>query len=354
MLGAGSDAELGFRPTPRGRTSAPISDPASWASAPQQAETAVECPDGTIGALRRALLTGIPGPRRPYDTGDGTAQKQHVAAAFTAFQDGHYERAVAHATEAMYGLSPGSEPHVRALAHQIAAIMLTKASHADIAWVAAERGILAAEAADDARLRLSLLRTAAFAMAVAGHHGDALTSIAAAIDSFRSGMARSSASASVYGTILLTGAVLAAGHGEPRLAATYLDESQHAADAVGTDRNDLWTAFGPTNVAIHCANVAAALGDMDTVLSVGGGLDVGHLPVERQVRLHLDVARASLAVGKPEDALATLVRAETTAPSQVRNHRITKDVVNRLVATAPRRPGAALTRLGHLLGVPVS
>lgn len=189
-------------------------------------------------------------------------------------------------------------------------------------------------------------------MAASGQPVNALELIASAAKSFQPEMARSSTSAAVYGTLLLTGAVISAGQGSVSDAETNLDEADAAAVAAGDDGNELWTAFGPTNVAIHRANVAAATSDMDTVLSAGGRLPVEHMPTERRVRLHLDIARASLAVGDREDALATLVRAEASAPSQVRHHSITKDVVNSLVETATRRPGVELTRLAHAVGIP--
>ncbi|MCF4123004.1 hypothetical protein L1785_18675 [Antribacter sp. KLBMP9083] len=351
VLGAQTDAGLGFYPTPRGRSTASLSNPQSWA-VPRDTDAEDPAASTDMGramaSLRRVLVSYRP-DRVAGSSPD--AVKRGVAASFSAYQAGRYEDSALRVVDAMRGLRNNTDLRVRALAHQIAAIVLTKAGHADIAWIAADRGVFAAEAAEDARLHLSLIRTAAFAMAAGGHHADALTSIDAAAHGFQRHMAQTPASASVYGTLLLSGAVLAAGHGNPRLASTYLDEAQRAADVNAIDRNDLWTAFGPTNVAIHRANVAAALGDMDAVLSVGGALSVEHLPVERQVRLHLDVARASLAVGDREDALATLVRAEATAPSQVRHHHITKDVVTSLIATAQRRPGAALTRLATLVGV---
>lgn len=360
VLGVGSDADLGFHPTRRGRTAAPTQDVgvwvATWAGKGALAGTDSEVPATAIDLLCRTVLSYPPaagGPDR------ANRARPDVAGAFASYQAGNFEAAALLASKALAALrsaEPGRESadaRLCALAYQVAAIVLSKAGRTHIAWIAADRGVAAAEASNDACLRLSLLRTAAFSMAVAGHRGDALATIETAVGEFQSRMSRTTASAAAYGTILLTGAVLLAGAGDQAAAATYLDEAQRAAMVTDADRNDLWTAFGPTNVTIHRANVAAAAGDMDTVLALGGPLRVDHLPAERRVRLHLDVARASLAAGDHGDALATLVRAEAAAPSQVRHHRITRDVVGSLVAVA-RQPGPELTRLAGLVGVPTT
>jgi hypothetical protein len=201
---------------------------------------------------------------------------------------------------------------------------------------------------------MSLLRTAAFSMAAAGHRTDALTLIDRATSEFQRRMSRTAVSAAVYGTMLLTGAVLLAADRDSAGATSYLDEAHGAALVVGADRNDLWTAFGPTNVAIHRANIAAVLGDMDTVLAIGAPLDVEHVPIERRVRLYLDVARAHFATGDRDGALAALARAAADAPSQVRHHHIAKQVVSSLVETMDRRPDVELTRLARLADVPLT
>lgn len=56
--------------------------------------------------------------------------------------------------------------------------------------------------------------------------------------------------------------------------------------------NYMWTAFGPTNVAIHQVNTAMEFGDVQIVLDIGPALDTSGLPTERRVRHALDVAPA--------------------------------------------------------------
>jgi hypothetical protein len=64
---------------------------------------------------------------------------------------------------------------------------------------------------------------------------------------------------------------------------------------VGGDRNDLQTAFGPTNVAIHRVTVAVELGDAGDALHRGNEVDVSGLPdefSERRSSLLIELARA--------------------------------------------------------------
>jgi hypothetical protein len=52
-------------------------------------------------------------------------------------------------------------------------------------------------------------------------------------------------------------------------AQDHLAKAEAAAQAQGRDANHLWTAFGPTNVAIHRVSVAAELGDYQRATALG-------------------------------------------------------------------------------------
>ncbi|MEU0058870.1 hypothetical protein [Streptomyces sp. NPDC006334] len=44
----------------------------------------------------------------------------------------------------------------------------------------------------------------------------------------------------------------------------------------------MWTAFGPTNVAIHRVATATELGDMQIAVDLGPQIDTSFLPTERR------------------------------------------------------------------------
>lgn len=75
-----------------------------------------------------------------------------------------------------------------------------------------------------------------------------------------------------------------------RAAAAHLISAHRAAIVLGSDHNHLWTAFGPTNVAIHEVAVAAELGDYQRASVLGQQIDASPMPMERQVRHRLEVA----------------------------------------------------------------
>lgn len=63
---------------------------------------------------------------------------------------------------------------------------------------------------------------------------------------------------------------------------------RQAAQRLGADSNEQWTAFGLTNVAIHTVATASELGDHQIAAELGRRVDTSGLPAERQVRHHLE------------------------------------------------------------------
>jgi hypothetical protein len=61
-------------------------------------------------------------------------------------------------------------------------------------------------------------------------------------------------SLSVYGSLLLRGAVAAAQRGDRGMAHELLDETDEAAKRLGVEGNFRWTAFGPINSTLHRVN----------------------------------------------------------------------------------------------------
>jgi hypothetical protein len=156
---------------------------------------------------------------------------------------------------------------------------------------------------------------------------------------------------SVHGTLYLAGS-MAAARGEDRAAAAaFLDYAQEAARQLGGDANRVWTSFGPTNVDIHRVATAAELGDMQVAVDLGPRIDVAGLPIERQVRHKLEVARALSMWNRRDEALATVLEAEKIAPEQVRYHFLSRQLVLHWVRNQRGRPSYALRDLARRLRV---
>jgi transcriptional regulator with XRE-family HTH domain len=215
-----------------------------------------------------------------------------------------------------------------ALSYQAAAAVLTKLGEADLAWIAAERGLTAAQRSDSQVILGSLFRSVAHTLLATGRFQPAVQLVSRAADVLSSSIGTADdAMLSVYGSLFHTGAMAASRADNRQTTRGFLTEAQDAANQLGADANYMWTAFGPTNVAIHQVNTAMELGDVQIALDIGPGLDTSGLPAERQVRHALEVARAYAARNRQDEGLATLLGAEQIAPEQVRHHFISRQLV---------------------------
>jgi hypothetical protein len=236
---------------------------------------------------------------------------------------------------------------VLALSYQAASSVLTKVGEPDLALIASDRGLRVAETGDSPTVRGSLLRSVAFALYSTGRFEPAMRLVESGASYLKDEITRDNIGLSVYGMLFLAGSMAAARFGDSSKTADYLQEATGAASRLGQDANYLWTAFGPTNVAIHRVNTAVELGDLQTVLDSGLSLNTDAVPLERRVRYLLDVARVYSMTGNRDDALSTILTAERIAPEQVRMHHLSQQVVMNLMRDAKRKPAVELDKLAR-------
>jgi hypothetical protein len=126
-------------------------------------------------------------------------------------------------------------------------------------------------------------------------------------------------SLSVYGSILLRGAIAAALDGERGTAGDMLAEATAAARQLAADSNLCGIAFSPVNTTLHQVNVAVTLGDAGTAVELARQVDMRQITVtERKASLLIDTARAFFMWGRYEHAYMSLRAAEAAAPQEVR------------------------------------
>lgn len=248
----------------------------------------------------------------------------------------------------------GDGQHAQALAayvHQVATLFLTKLGEADLAWISAGRGLAAANESNDHIVIGSVSRTAAHALVSIGEYAQALTLATGAIN-FLGPRMRTRPSAellAVAGSLHLICAVAAARNEDRGLADEHLRRASECADELGADGNHVWTAFGPTNVAIHRVTVAMELGDVQRAIKIGPSLDTSSLPVERRVRHAIETARALARRNMVDDALHQLLTAEQIGAEQVRYHRLSRTIVREFLVR-PRPPRLAI-ELSERMGI---
>lgn len=239
-----------------------------------------------------------------------------------------------------------------ALAYHLAATVLTKLGEADLAWSASDRGIEAARRSENPIIIGSLLRSVAHSLLSTGAYAEAVRLTQGTADFLEPHLPRASRTMlSVYGTALLAGSMAAARNEDRAMARTFLDGAADAARRVGADQNRLWTAFGPTNVAIHRVSTAMELGDVQTAIALGPDLDTSAVPTERRVRHALEVSRALSTANKRDEALAILLQAEQAAPEQVRYHFLSRHLVQTWIRTQRGKPTFQLASLAERLNV---
>ena len=216
-----------------------------------------------------------------------------------------------------------------ALAYQTAVSVLTKLGETDLAWIAAERGLNAAQQTDNPIVIGSLFRSVAHALHSTGRFQGSVQLVQAAANVLEPqvGSRADDALLSVYGTLFLTGAVAAARADDRASATSFLNEAADCAGRLGRDANTMWTAFGPTNVAIHRMTAAMELGDVQVAVDLAPRIDASALPTERRVRHAIESARAYTARNRRDDALGVILEAEQLAPEQIRHHAISRQLV---------------------------
>jgi hypothetical protein len=296
-------------------------------------------------AIERALLAG--GGQRSFDDLRAAVQTAHAdyqAARYDALLD-RLPRFIA-ALEA----EPSSDSLVAG--YTVVAKVLTKIGAADLALIAADRAVVAARrSGDPADLGMAVYQVVCALLPTARA---ALAEAAAVEEAERLGNGGGEALWSVTGALWLIGAVAAARRGDRDAAMERLDRAGRLAVLLGTDANHRWTAFGPTNVAIHRVSVAVELGDPAAALTAAEGVDVERLPVglrSRRVQVQLDLAWAHAQRRRDADALVALLEVERAAPQAVHRTIVARDTIRRLLARARGSAGPAVQGLADRAGV---
>ncbi|WP_431423294.1 helix-turn-helix domain-containing protein [Actinokineospora sp.] len=318
----------------------------------------------TVPALRVALMDHrqfLIG-HQPGEPPRLDALAREIAAQWEDYQNSRYARLtqrlpllITDVQAACQHHGTGSDDVLRAhalaaSAHQVATAFLTKLGEADLAAISATRGLAAAHTSGDNLMIGSLYRSVAHALVSIGEFEQAIALTRAAADHLEPGLGDATPEyLSVYGMLHLTGAVASSRREDRSDTTTFLSEADMAAKRLGHDANHLWTAFGPTNVAIHRVTAAMELGDVQVAVDLGPRVDTRDLPVERRVRHAIETARAFVRWNRADDALVLLLDAERYAPEQVRYHRLSRLLVREMIRHP--RPSERAIELAHRMGV---
>ncbi|MEV4759672.1 helix-turn-helix transcriptional regulator [Micromonospora sp. NPDC049559] len=287
--------------------------------------------------------------------------------AWLSFQHGGHDRLVrmlpalladAQAADGHHrgGEGAGRAAHLLGQVYQVASSVLRKLGEGELAWFAADRAAAVSIRADDPLLVGLAASRAGNALLALDRPRAALEAQVTAANRLAPADAGEATPQrlSVYGSLLLQGAMAAAHLGDHSGVADLVREAGHVAAALGGDRNDYWTSFGPTNLRLHVVAASVELGEAGDAIEAAEGLDpagFGALVPERRAQHLLDLARAHNLANRPDRAVALLLAAERLAPAEVRHrpvaHAALRDAARRVRGKLPG-PLADLARRARI------
>ncbi|WP_404815595.1 helix-turn-helix domain-containing protein [Streptomyces thermolineatus] len=143
----------------------------------------------------------------------------------------------------------------------------------------------------------------------------------------------SPAAVTLMGSLRLREATLASRARDEAATQEHFEAAALLADRVpdGADRVHYHLTFGPTNVAVHDVAAQVELRRPEEAAKKARLLHIPPaLPRTRAGHHHIDAARAFLAAGDRDDALASLQQARQVAPQQTRYHPMARETARLL------------------------
>lgn len=240
-----------------------------------------------------------------------------------------------------------------AQAHHVAASVLLKLDNHGVASIAADRSMEAARQSEDPVMLGASARIVTHTLMRSGQMDAAHRYAAARADDLSSELFGEDPDAlSVYGALLLRGAVAAGNAEDSSTARTLLDEAEETAVRVGGQGNRHWTAFGPDNVLVHRMAVEISLGNAGNAIDYLRRIRIDQLGIaERRVVVCINAATAYTQWGKHDRALSALQAAEQVSANELRVRPVARQLVHQLRSTAPASVQPGLQDLVDRVGI---
>lgn len=321
-------------------------------------------PEAEIEPVRAALLSHEAFDQEVFNGRAPSVKRlqRDVARAWEAFQESRYgdlttlaPAALRHAQAAAQVLD-GDERRAATVglsqAYQITAVFLLKLGDAQGGWLAADRGLHSATVAEDSIVLGAAARIFAYSLLAAGQYAAARDLTLRAANQLEGGLNKADGRhLSVYGSLLLKGAMASAHVGDRVTSRALLGEADVTARRLGRDANYCWTAFGPSNVTVHRVSAAVAAVDPGGALQAAHRITPGQLAVpERRAQHLLDVARGYGLAGRDELAVRTLLDAEKLAAEEIRYQPASRHLVSSLLERRGRGVTPELRALATRIG----
>jgi transcriptional regulator with XRE-family HTH domain len=268
----------------------------------------------------------------------------------------------AQAVDTYHNGDPGQAEaaHLLGQVYQIASSALRKLGEHELSWLAADRSIAVSQRSGDPLLAgIASYRVGSSLLAL-GRARPALevnVNIANRLATGGGGDGPDPQERlSVYGMLLLNGAMAAARIGDSATVRDLVTGAEEAATDLGGDYNHYWTCFGPTNVQLHKAAAAVELGEGKMAVETHERIDpdgFASLLPERRAHHFIDIARAYAQVGDVDKACELLLEGDRLAPSEIRCRPIAHEVLSDVLRRTRGAPAAPIAELAEHMGVGV-
>ncbi|KXK59344.1 hypothetical protein AWW66_24685 [Micromonospora rosaria] len=255
------------------------------------------------------------------------------------------------------GAHRGNAFRLLAAAYIAASKLAVKVGDGDTALLAADRAASAARSAGDKALTAVAAYQAACGLRrLPGRSAEAEQMVRTSIDRLASTSATSDPDLlSAQGALLLLAALMSAKRRQAKESSQLLTRAEGLASTLGTDRNRLWTGFGPTNVVIHAVSAAVRAENADRALALGAQLDTTRLPtvlVGRRAQVHVDLAAAAMiSSGDRSASVLHLLEAERIAAEAVHTNIQARTLLLDLLARERRTATPGLRPLAERAGL---
>ncbi|SCF48477.1 Helix-turn-helix domain-containing protein [Micromonospora matsumotoense] len=340
----------------------------------------IETVAGALGVAPQLLLTGRTPPAPVTDVGAavervraalarhdapasapiGAAVRQlddQAGYAWTAYRNGQHPQVLRmlpgllvdsrHACHVSLADPPVLELLVRV--YRLTAQTLVKLGDAHLAWLAADRAMMAATRGDPLRIGL-----AAVSLTQALRRGRLATTAAlTAVRQLDPAVTHGHPPASALtGTLLIEAALAAAGHGDAATAHDLTERAAHlAADHERHDQDGV--TFGPISIDLARALTATRLGDHHRAVALHRRATDQEgwrrLPAEHRAAHLIDITRAHLDLGDHDAAGRALVTADRIAPAETRTRPAARVALTAVLRAGPTP--ADVARLAATIGL---
>jgi transcriptional regulator with XRE-family HTH domain len=255
-----------------------------------------------------------------------------------------------------HGDEASDAAHLLGQVYQIASSALRKVGEHELSWLAADRSIAVSQRAGDQLLAGLASYRVGSALLALGRTRPALEVNVNIANRLAPGSDHTAGRLSVYGMLLLNGAMAAARIGDSATVRDLIAGADQAAAAIGGDQNHYWTSFGPTNVELHRCATAVELGDGRLAVETHERLNheaFAALLPERRAHHFLDIARGHTQIGDIEKASEMLLEGDRLAPSEIRCRPLAHEVLSDVLRRTRGTPPAPIAELAEQMGVGV-